>query len=430
LDQRENQGVFISGLIFDISHYLVNKHCIFTFILQYYCVNKTYIKRLLPVPNYSFFLFGPRGSGKSTWLKNRFQTEHYYDLLDSSLYLELMRNPAHLEALIGREPENTWIIIDEVQKIPLLLDEVHRLMTKYHWRFALCGSSARKLRRKGTNLLAGRAITQNMESFAFGELKAGYNIEQALETGLLPFVIQSPEQAQNILSAYVNTYIKEEIREEGLVRNVPPFIRFLMIAGLLNGQAVNGQNIAREAEVPRSNVDVYFSILSDTLLGHFLPAYQPNLKVRERTAPKFYWFDPGVARAAAGLIREPIDQSWRGFALETLIYHELRVYNETFNRFRSIRYYRTAAGVEIDFIIETKKRASGHHAHIICIEVKLASKWNRSWENAMRDLDQRPGIHVDRMIGVYMGKQIYHFNGLDVYPVAIFLKRLFNEEIF
>ncbi|MBC8401451.1 MAG: ATP-binding protein [Candidatus Marinimicrobia bacterium] len=391
-------------------------------------MNKDYISRLLSIPDYSFFLFGPRGSGKSTWLKHDFETAHYFDLLDSSLYLELMRNPTHLEALIGNESEDTWIVIDEIQKIPILLDEVHRLMTKYHWRFALCGSSARKLRRSGTNLLAGRAITLNIESFSYGEIK--YNIDQALEIGLLPFVIQTPAQAQNILSAYVNTYIKEEIREEGLVRNLPPFVRFLAIAGLLNGQVVNGQNIAREAEVPRSNVDVYFSILTDTLLGHFLPSYQPNLKVRERTAPKFYWFDPGVARAAAGMIYEPVDQYSKGFALETLIFHELRVYNENFNRFRPIRYYRTAAGVEIDFVIETKRRTSHKAPHIICIEVKLASKWNRRWENAMRDLDQRQNINVDRMIGIYMGKQTYHFDGVDVYPVKVFLEKLYNEDYF
>ncbi len=391
-------------------------------------MNKDYITRLLSIPDYSFFLFGPRGTGKSTWLKQEFNTVHYYDLLDSSLYLELMRNPTHLEALIGAEPEETWIIIDEIQKIPALLDEVHRLMTNYHWRFALCGSSARKLRRGGTNLLAGRAITLNMESFSFGELR--YNIGQALETGLLPFVIQTPAQAENILSAYVNTYLKEEIREEGLVRNLSPFVRFLAIAGLLNGQVVNGQNIAREAEVPRSNVDVYFSILTDTLLGHFLPAYLPNLKVRERRASKFYWFDPGVARAAAGMIYEPVDRYWKGFALETLIFHELRVFNEYFKRFRSISYYRTASGVEIDFVIEIKKRTSNTAPHIICIEVKLASQWNRSWEKPMRDLDRRQNINVDRMIGIYTGKQTYHFDGVDVYPSEAFLEKLYAEEIY
>lgn len=393
-------------------------------------MNKRFINRLLSIPTYSFFLFGPRGTGKSTWLRHALKTPHYFDLLDSSLYLELMRNPGHLEALIGNEPEDTWVVLDEIQKIPILLDEVHRLMTKYHWKFALCGSSARKLRRSGTNLLAGRAITLNMESFSYGELKTDYNIYSALETGLLPFVIQSPDQAQNILSAYVNTYIKEEIREEGLVRNLPPFVRFLSIAGILNGQVVNGQNIAREAEVPRSNVDVYFSILTDTLLGHFLPSYQPNLKVRERRAPKFYWFDPGVARAAAGLIHEPVDKSWKGFALETLIFHELRVYNETYNRFRPIRYYRTASGVEVDFVIEIKKQTSGEASHIICIEVKLASKWNRKWEYPMRSLDQQDNIHVDRMIGIYMGNRTYHFDGVDIYPATVFLEKLHNQEIF
>ena len=127
----------------------------------------------------------------------------------------------------------------------------------------------------------------------------------------------------------VNTYLKEEIKEEGIVRNLPPFLRFLEVAGLLNGQVVNGQNIAREASIPRASVDSYFSILEDTLLGHFLPAYRPKAKVREQAHPKFYWFDPGVARGAAGLLFDPVDRLWRGTALETTLFHELRVYNDT-----------------------------------------------------------------------------------------------------
>jgi len=393
-------------------------------------MTKTYIDRILRVPERSFFLFGPRGTGKSTWLRHQMKGAYILDLLDSALFLELTRAPERLEALIGQRPVGSWIVLDEIQKTPHLLDEVHRLMESRGWRFALCGSSARKLRRAGVNLLAGRAITLHMESFVTAELKEKFNLHSALEWGSLPFVVDDQRQAPDILAAYVNTYLQQEIREEGLIRKVPPFLRFLAIAGQLNGQAVNGQNIAREAAVPRSSVDVYFSILNDTLLGHFLPVWRPRLKMRETSHPKFYWFDSGVARAAAGWLRDPVDRLWKGLSLETLIFHELRVYNETSGKHRPISYYRTTSGVEIDFIIETRKASGNEPPHIVCIEVKLAPKWDRGWERAMRELRSQSGVRADRLFGIYTGTQKYHFDGLNVWPAQDFLKALHNGEVF
>jgi len=391
---------------------------------------ETFIPRLLRCPDRSFFLFGPRSTGKSTWLRQVLPKAVWFDLLDTSLYLELSREPHRLEALIGKRPSGSWIVLDEIQKIPSLLDEVHRLMETHRWRFALCGSSARKLRRGGANLLAGRAITLNMEGFSATELSSDFDLEFSMNWGLLPFVQLERGNAADILEAYVNTYLKEEIREEGLVRNVPPFLRFLNVAGQLNGQSVHGQNIAREASLPRSTVDTYFSILIDTLLGHFLPAWRPGLKVREAAHPKFYWFDPGVARAAAGLIREPADRVWQGAALETLIFHELRVYNESSRKRRPLAYYRTASGVEIDFIIESRKRHANGPTHLVAVEVKRAEKWNRSWESGLRDLASQEGVKVDRSIAVYTGARTYHFGGLDVLPVSEFLQQLYQGRIF
>jgi predicted AAA+ superfamily ATPase len=393
-------------------------------------MEKIYIKRLLGVPNRSFFLFGPRGVGKSTWLEKTMGDALFFDLLDSSLYLELSQNPISLEALAGNIPEGSWVVIDEIQKIPALLDEVHRLMEKKGWRFALCGSSARKLRRGGVNLLGGRAITRNLDTFSYAELNDAFDLDFSLQWGLLPWVQLEKENAADILDSYVNTYIKEEIKEEGIIRRIPPFLRFLKIAGQFNGLLVNAQNISSEAMVPRSTVDVYFSILEDTLLGHFLPAYRPSVKVREQTHPKFYWFDPGVARSAAGLLFDPIDRLWKGTALETMIYHELRVFNHTQNRNREIFFYRTGNGAEIDFVIETRKRQPSSVPHIVCIEVKLAEKWKHSWERAMRSLQASDKIKVDRMIGVYTGQRTYHVNGVDVLPVEEFLKRLYQGNIF
>jgi predicted AAA+ superfamily ATPase len=388
------------------------------------------IPRFLVRPERSFFLFGPRGTGKSTWLKQVLGDAVRLDLLDTSLFLELSRDPHRLEAIIGNRTAGDWIVLDEIQKIPALLDEVHRLMESRRWRFALCGSSARKLRRGGANLLAGRALTLSMESFSAAELAKDFDLEFALDWGLLPFVHNEPEAAADILSAYVSTYLKEELQAEGLIRNVPPFVRFLAVAGQLNGQVVNAQNIAREAAVARSTVDTYFAVLSDTLVGNILPAWRPGLKVREAAQPKFYWFDPGVARAAAGLLRDPADRAWQGAALETLIYHELRVYNEISRKQRRISYYRTPAGVEVDFIVETAGRRVGSLPQVAAIEVKRAERWDRSWEKPLRSLSESSGVKVDRMVGIYCGSRSYNADDLQVWPVAEFVKALHAGEVF
>lgn len=388
------------------------------------------IPRLLRRPDRSFFLFGPRGTGKSTWLRQVLPDAFRLDLLDASLFLELSRDPHRLEALIGNRPAGAWVVLDEIQKVPALLDEVHRLMELRRWRFALCGSSARKLRRGGANLLAGRALTLSMESLSAAELGVEFDPDLALNWGLLPFVLNDSGHAADILSAYVNTYLKEELQAEGLIRNVPPFVRFLAVAGQFNGQMVNVQNISREASVARSTVDTYFAILTDTLVGHILPAWRPGLKVREAAQPKFYWFDPGVARAAAGLLRDPADRQWQGLALETLVYHELRVYNEISGKHRPVSYYRTPAGVEVDFIVETSHRRQGTSAHVIAIEVKRADRWDRSWDKALRNLADTAGVKVDRMIGVYCGSRRYEFDKVTVVPVSEFLKELFDGEVF
>jgi predicted AAA+ superfamily ATPase len=332
--------------------------------------------------------------------------------------------------MAGSIGEDGWVVLDEVQKIPDILDEVHRLIENRRWRFALCGSSARKLRRKGTNLLGGRALTRELGGFSWQELGDRYDLQASQQWGLLPWVQLDRENAPDILSSYVNTYIKQEIKEEGIVRSLPPFLRFLGIAGQLNGQMINAQNISREASVPRSSVDVYFSILIDTLLGHFLPAYRPNVKVREQAHPKFYWFDPGVARAAAGLLFDPVDRIWLGSALETLVYQELRTFNHVHNRNRGIYFYRTGSQAEIDFVIETTKAQPSSKPHVVCIEVKLAEKWDRRWEKPMWSLNDDDRIQVDKMFGVYTGKWTYNYDGLEVLPVEDFFKRLHQGEVF
>lgn len=388
------------------------------------------VERLLKPPKRSFFLFGPRSVGKSFWLKRHFGKAPYFDLLDNRIYLELSRDPSLLEAKIGLKPRGTWICIDEIQKIPALLSEVHRLIEEKGFRFALTGSSARKLKRGGADLLAGRAVTSRMEGFSFAEVGPLFELDFVLNWGSLPIVSGDQSDAPDVLSAYVHTYIKEEIKEEGLVRKAEPFIRFLEVAGIVNGQLLNKENIARDAKVPRSTVDVYFSILEDTLLGHMLPAYRPKAKVREQTHSKFYWFDAGVARSAAGLSYDPLDSTWRGWSLETLIFHELRVYNHIMSKNRPVFFYRTGSGAEIDFVIETKKRTQSGKSHVVCIEVKHSKKWDRNWEKAMRSFAESKKAAVEKMFGVYCGIDSYHFNGIDILPVKDFLSRLYKGEIF
>ena len=388
------------------------------------------IHRQLEPPDRSFFLFGPRGTGKSTWLRQRFPQARHIDLLRTSLQLQLAGDPGKLEALIGDVPAGHWVVLDEVQKVPALLDEVHRLIEERQWRFALCGSSARRLMRGDVNLLAGRAITLNMEPFSSHELGAAFDLRSALEWGLLPIINADLPEAPATLDAYLDTYLREEIRAESAVQRLQPFARFLAITGQLSGQVLNVQNVAREAAVPRATVAGYFDILAQTLLAHLLPAYRPGVKVREGAHPKFFWVDSGVARAAAGLAFDPIDRTWLGQSLETLIYHELRTYNQVKRRHRQIAYYRTAAGAEIDFVVETRMRRSNRPPQVVCIEVKMASQWNRKWERAIRDLNDTPGIEVSRMIAVYTGTDTWHYDGLDVLPVQEFLEKLHAGEVF
>lgn len=386
--------------------------------------------RLLPKPTHSFFLFGPRGVGKSTWLNEQFKDCAYFNLLKSETYLELSVNPSLIAAKTAHLSPGSWVCIDEIQKLPALLDEVHQLMGEKKINFALSGSSARKLKKGGANLLAGRAITKNMESFSFAEIKKIFALQDVLQWGSLPLVILNPKNRADILSAYVHTYLKEEIKEEGLVRKVEPFVRFLEIAGLMNGQQINVENISRDAKVPRPTVDTYISILEDTLIAHKLPAYRPQAKVREAAGPKLYWFDVGVARGAAGLLYDVVESQWLGMALETLIYHELRVYNHTQNKNRSLFYYKTPSGLEVDFVIEIKKRTSQTKSKVILLEVKYSTKWDRKWEKAMRSLKETHKVVVERMIGIYRGKDRYQFDGLDVLPVSVFLDELYAGHIF
>lgn len=382
------------------------------------------------VPKSSFFLFGPRGTGKSTWFKNVLKPDLSIDLLKSSEFLELQRNPSHLEDKVAHLAENSLILIDEVQKLPVLLNEVHRLIESHSLRFGLTGSSSRKLKNAEVNLLGGRAHTYRFFPFSFFELKNKISINEALKFGTLPIVFKDIDLAEETLAAYVETYLKEEIKEEAAVRKIDDFSRFLEIAGQLNGHILNYENLAREAGKASNTIQAWYQILEDTLLGVRVPSFRPGFKVRELAQAKFYWFDPGVALAAAGLLRDGPDDTMRGYCLETLVLNEIRIYNEVSRKKCEIQYYSTPGSGEIDFIIHTKKKSPYKMGEFISIEVKSSKKWKSGFEAASWSLfEYSKGSHA-KMYGVYLGTEILTNKRFTTLPFLKFVEDLHAGKIF
>jgi uncharacterized protein len=387
-------------------------------------------ERSLVLPEKSFFLFGPRGTGKSTLLKTQRKFALEVDLLKSSQFIPLSQNPSLLQEWTGHLKPGEWVLIDEVQKIPALLDEVHSLYEERGLNFALSGSSARKLKRGGANLLAGRALQNFLFPLVSSEFRGAWSLMDAVEWGTLPLVVTDKKNATETLASYVETYLRQELIEEGLVRKLEPFARFLQAAGLYNGQVLNVENLAREASLGRTSVDKYFEILEDTLIGFRLPAFQARIKVKESHHPKFYLFDAGVARACASLLTESVDSVWKGFSLETCVLNEIRAYNEYSRKRRGIFYYKVSGGEEIDFVIETKRKTLSHPGEVIAIEVKFAKKWDAKWSRSLREFGDQKGWKVKQAFGLYLGDRILTQEGVTVLPVTTFFERLHQGKIY
>jgi predicted AAA+ superfamily ATPase len=299
--------------------------------------------------NKSFFLFGPRGTGKSTWVKTTFPDAVYIDLLEAELYNDLLANPQRLEKLIPKDNQN-WIIIDEVQKIPELLNEVHRLIEKSGYRFILTGSSARKIKKSGQNLLAGRALTYSIHPLTTKELGGDFNILRSLSYGHLPcaYTEQDPKK---YLESYVRTYLDEEIKHEGLTRNLQAFSRFLEAASFSQGSVLNVSSVSRECAVERKVVENYFSILEDLLIGYMVPVFAKKAKRKMAVHSKFYFFDAGVFRTLRPMGPLDTPEEAQGAALETLLFQELLALNSYYNLGYKIHYWRTAGDIEVDFVL-------------------------------------------------------------------------------
>jgi predicted AAA+ superfamily ATPase len=376
----------------------------------------------MEVPERSFFLLGPRGTGKTTWLRQVLPDALWFDLLRTSTFLELARDPDAFRRQVEARSRGDWIVVDEVQRLPALLNEVHALIAEHgrRYRFALSGSSARKLKRLDVNLLAGRAINRQFFPLTAAEVGFDVPLERVLRFGLLPQIWSEPDDATDALDAYVANYLREEVQQEAMVRRLDAFARFLQVAALMNGQVTNVAGISRDAAVARPTVQGYFETLVDTLIGVWLPAWRRAAKVKEVASPKFYLFDPGVARALAGRLREPLEAAERGPLLETWVLHELRAAIALRNLGGDLHYWRTPSGSEVDFVWTRARRAVG-------IEVKATARWRPADGAALRGLIVA-GV-IQSGYGVYTGAAELKDGPLRVMPVAAFLRRLAAGDI-
>jgi len=310
-----------------------------------------YIKRNLEFPKSHFLLLGPRGTGKSTLLKHHIKNSLYVDLLLTDNFREYSAKPEKLKNLIKAYPEKDVVIIDEIQKVPNLLSIVHSLIEEKEGKqFILTGSSARKLRKQGTNLLAGRAYKKTLHPFTGMELKTKFNLEDALQYGLIPVVISSPDKKE-ALKAYVELYIREEVMMEGLTRNIGNFTRFLESISFSHGSVLNITNVARECQIERKVVESYIGILEDLLIAKRVPVFTKKAKRHLISHPKFYFFDTGLYRELRPSGPLDMPEEIGGAALEGLVYQNLRAYIDNSNLSADIFFWRTKNGNEVDFII-------------------------------------------------------------------------------
>ena len=377
--------------------------------------------RLTRAPRQSFFLLGVRGAGKSTWARRQFPDALRIDLLDEGRYQDYLADPSLFGAELASRPPGSWVVVDEIQRLPNLLNEVHRFIEERRLRFALLGSSARKLKVAGVNLLAGRALHKVMHPLTPTELGGDFDLEAALDNGTIPLVWVSDDR-RAVLESYVRLYLREEIRAEALVRNLPGFARFLPAAALYHGEVVNVSGLARDCGVARTTAQGYLEILEDTLLAFRLPAFEARLRVRERRHPKLYWVDPGLVRAVKRL-RGPIAPEERGALLEGWVLHLLRACAEEGNLFEDLHYWapHPANRTEVDFLLR-------RGAEFLAIEVKSRARYHTGMLPGLRAIAGLPG--VVRRVLVYGGRRSFRTDdGIEVWPLARLHKALAEDAL-
>ena len=373
------------------------------------------IKRYFKDSQNSYFLFGPRGTGKTTWLKQRFENELRVDLLEPKAFRLYKARPERLSELIKGNPDKKIVILDEVQKIPELLDVVHSLMEdEPKLKFILTGSSARKIKQSGIDLLGGRALVRNLHPFMASEIKTEFDLTQALQVGLIPLVMSSKEPKET-LNAYITLYMKEEVQMEGLVRNIGNFARFLEALSFSHGTILNVSNVARECEVKRKTVEGYIDVLYDLLLGFSLPVFTRRAKRAVIKHPKFYFFDTGVFRALRP--KGALDQTTEieGAALEGLLAQHLRAWIDYSRSSSKLYYWRTKAGTEVDFIIYGDEC-------FLAVEVKNTTNVRR---NELKPLKAfRQDYSECNPVFVYRGSEKLLIDDVWCVPFEDFLKKI------
>ncbi len=374
-----------------------------------------YINRTLNLPTMlekkSLFLLGPRQTGKTSLIRHTLKGAKVYDLLDTALFLAMSQNPSRLAEELTFD--DRFVVIDEIQRLPILLNEVHRLIEERGIRFLLTGSSARKLRRGGVNLLGGRARTKYLHPLTYWELGTHFNLNRAIDRGLLPSIYFSDDPRAD-LQAYTGSYLQQEIIAEGAIRNVPAFSRFLRVAALCNGKIVNFTNIANDAQVPRTTVYEYFEILKDTLILHELPAWRQSVKRKPLASSKYYFFDIGVVSQLQGREFRPGTPEF-GDAFETYIMHELQSYIDYVSA-EPLTYWRSTSGFEVDFII------SDHTA----IEVKAKENVSAQDIKSLRALAEEKKL--ERYLCVSFSPRMRTVGKIIVLPYRTFLDNLWNGE--
>ncbi|MES2615212.1 MAG: DUF4143 domain-containing protein [Bdellovibrionota bacterium] len=366
----------------------------------------------------SIFIWGPRQTGKSTLLHFIFPMATRIDLLKNNVYMKYKNNPSLLreEILLSND---SIVLVDEVQKIPELLDEVHWLIENKGVKFVLCGSSARKLKRGHANLLGGRALRYELFGLIAQEIGAEFNLEKALNHGYLPrhYLAENPKR---MLQAYINDYLKEEIAAEGLVRNLPVFTRFLNAASFSDTEIINYSTIARDCGVSSPTIKEYFEILQDTLVGYILPSYAKREKRKTISNPKFYFFDVGVVNFLNKRGKIQIGTELYGKAFENWVFHELRAHSQYTDKFYDISFWRMDNGVEIDFILNDME---------VALECKSSQSIKADHLKNMRVLYEEIPRVKKRIIVCMETQGRKTEDGIEILPAMEFIKKLWADEI-
>ncbi|WP_341793988.1 ATP-binding protein [Rickettsia endosymbiont of Ceutorhynchus obstrictus] len=375
------------------------------------------------------FLWGARKVGKSTYLKNLYPESVYYDLLKTDLQFKYLKQPSMFrEEILALDTQKLTfpIIVDEVQKVPALLDEIHWLIENTDSYFILCGSSSRKLRSYGTNLLGGRAIKYNFYPLVYPEIKEEFNLLRIFNHGLIPlhFINNNPRK---LLKAYVEDYLTNEIRAEGLVRNITAFSRFMDSTAFSHGELLNYSNIARDCYIDAKTVKEYYQILIDTLVGYLIYPYTKKVN-REiiSSTPKFYFFDVGIASNITENNFDDLKGAAAGKALEHYVFTELKAYINLNDLDHRINYWRTKTGLEVDFIISTIKGKP------LPIEVKISSNLHKSELRGMKAFMEEHKLDKGYIICLEeTPRKIYlETQEINILPIKEFLKRLWKGDIF